>query len=95
LPASGYAFMPGYRVSLPRGPARRPPAPADPRLVRTADSDGRSVSAGWKPWRGTQGKELAEAEAESSGTAVVEFPGDTQILITRDFDAPCHLVHEA
>lgn len=35
------------------------------------------------------------AEAGSSGTAVVEFPGDTQILITRDFDAPCHLVYEA
>jgi uncharacterized protein YndB with AHSA1/START domain len=35
------------------------------------------------------------AEAESSGKAVVEFPGDTQILITRDFDAPGHLVYQA
>jgi uncharacterized protein YndB with AHSA1/START domain len=31
----------------------------------------------------------------SSGTAVVTLPSDTQILITRDFDAPRHLVYQA
>jgi uncharacterized protein YndB with AHSA1/START domain len=30
-----------------------------------------------------------------SGTAVVTLPTDTQILITREFDAPKHLVFEA
>ena len=31
----------------------------------------------------------------SSGTAVVTLPTDTQILITREFDAPRHLVYAA
>ena len=31
----------------------------------------------------------------SSGTAVVTLPTNTQILITRDFDAPRHLVYKA
>ena len=31
----------------------------------------------------------------SSGTAVVTLPTDTQILITREFDAPKHLVYKA
>ena len=31
----------------------------------------------------------------SSGTAVVTLPADTQILITREFDAPKHLVYRA
>ena len=31
----------------------------------------------------------------SSGTAVVTLPTDTQILVTREFDAPKHLVYEA
>ena len=31
----------------------------------------------------------------SSGKAVVTLPTDTQILITRDFDAPKHLVYKA
>jgi uncharacterized protein YndB with AHSA1/START domain len=33
--------------------------------------------------------------ATSSGTAVVTLPTDTQILITREFDAPKHLVYKA
>jgi len=33
--------------------------------------------------------------AVSSGTAKVTLPSDTQILITREFDAPRHLVYEA
>ena len=31
----------------------------------------------------------------SSGTAVMTLPSETQILITREFDAPKHLVYEA
>ena len=31
----------------------------------------------------------------SSGTAMVTLPTDTQILITREFDAPKHLVYKA
>ena len=31
----------------------------------------------------------------SSGTAVVTLPTDTEILITREFDAPRHLVYKA
>lgn len=31
----------------------------------------------------------------SSATAVVSLPSDTQILITREFDAPAHLVYRA
>ena len=39
-------------------------------------------------------KELVVVTA-SSGTAVVTLPTDEQILITREFDAPKHLVYEA
>ncbi len=35
------------------------------------------------------------AAAASSRTAVVTLPTDTQILITREFDAPRHLVYKA
>ncbi|MET8161507.1 SRPBCC family protein [Sphaerisporangium sp. NPDC005289] len=35
------------------------------------------------------------ATKASSGTAVVTLPADTQILITREFDAPRHLVYRA
>jgi uncharacterized protein YndB with AHSA1/START domain len=31
----------------------------------------------------------------SSGTAIVTLPTDEQILITREFDAPKHLVYKA
>jgi uncharacterized protein YndB with AHSA1/START domain len=31
----------------------------------------------------------------TSGSAVVTLPGDTEILITREFDAPKHLVYRA
>jgi uncharacterized protein YndB with AHSA1/START domain len=33
--------------------------------------------------------------AASTGTAVVTLPSDTQVLITRDFNAPRHLVYKA
>lgn len=35
------------------------------------------------------------ATMASNGTAVVTTPADTQILITREFDAPKHLVYKA
>ena len=35
------------------------------------------------------------AAATSSGSAVVTLPADDQILITREFDAPKHLVYKA
>jgi uncharacterized protein YndB with AHSA1/START domain len=35
------------------------------------------------------------ATVASSGTAVVTLPTDTQILITREFEAPKHLVYRA
>jgi uncharacterized protein YndB with AHSA1/START domain len=35
------------------------------------------------------------AAAASSRTAVVTLPTDTQILVTREFDAPKHLVYKA
>lgn len=38
---------------------------------------------------------MAAAPATSSGKAKVTLPNDTQILITREFDAPAHLVYRA
>lgn len=35
------------------------------------------------------------AEVTRKGSAVVTLPTDTQVLITRDFDAPKHLVYKA
>ena len=35
------------------------------------------------------------ATVTSSGTAMVTLPTDEQILITREFDAPRHLVYKA
>lgn len=35
------------------------------------------------------------AAVTSSGTATVALPTDEQILITREFDAPRHLVYKA
>ena len=34
-------------------------------------------------------------EVTSSGTAILTLPTDEQILITREFDAPKHLVYKA
>jgi uncharacterized protein YndB with AHSA1/START domain len=38
---------------------------------------------------------MAMVAATSSGTAVVTLPTDTQILITREFNAPRHLIYRA
>src|SRR4249919_3577463 len=40
-------------------------------------------------------KRRKEMAVTSSGTATVTLPTDTQILITREFDAPKHLVYKA
>src|SRR5258706_13301813 len=45
----------------------------------------------WKNSR-TRSREMA---VTSSGTATVTLPTDEQILITREFDAPRHLVYRA
>jgi uncharacterized protein YndB with AHSA1/START domain len=43
----------------------------------------------------TSSKRRKEMAMTSSGTASVSLPTDEQILITREFDAPRHLVYEA
>ena len=35
------------------------------------------------------------AQVTSSGSATVTLPADEEILITREFDAPRHLVYKA
>src|SRR3989449_7911705 len=45
-------------------------------------------------WRTSSGRRKEMAMA-SSGTATVTLPTDEQILITREFDAPKHLVYKA
>jgi uncharacterized protein YndB with AHSA1/START domain len=45
-------------------------------------------------WRSSKRKNRRMAMG-SSGTAKVTLPTDTQILITREFDAPKHLVYKA
>src|SRR5918999_840129 len=45
--------------------------------------------------RGTRERSKEMVAMASSGTAVVSLPTDTQILITREFDAPKHLVYRA
>jgi uncharacterized protein YndB with AHSA1/START domain len=45
-------------------------------------------------WRNSKKKKRRTAMG-SSGTARVTLPTDTQILITREFDAPKHLVYKA
>jgi uncharacterized protein YndB with AHSA1/START domain len=45
--------------------------------------------------RSTQERSKEMVAMTSSGTAVVTLPAETQILITREFDAPKHLVYRA
>src|SRR6266540_3078279 len=45
-------------------------------------------------WR-TSSRRRKEMAVTSSGTATVTLPTDEQILITREFDAPKHLVYKA
>src|ERR671918_512995 len=45
-------------------------------------------------WRSSS-RRRKEMAVTSSGTATVTLPADEQILITREFDAPKHLVYKA
>jgi uncharacterized protein YndB with AHSA1/START domain len=45
-------------------------------------------------WR-TSSRRSKEKAVSSSGTATVTLPTDEQILVTREFDAPKHLVYKA
>src|SRR5919205_4052369 len=55
---------------------------------------GRSAIRAWTPcWRSSRRRE--SEMATTSKSAVVTLPSDTQILITREFDAPRHLVYRA
>src|SRR6202163_2572337 len=63
---------------------------------RTTSSRGRDASIDWMLCWPSSSKRRPEVTAmTSSGKAVVTLPTDTQILITRDFDAPRHLVYKA
>src|SRR5450755_826465 len=46
-------------------------------------------------WKNSRTWRTEMAAVASSGTAVVTLPADTQILITREFSAPRHLVYAA
>src|SRR5687767_2163889 len=46
-------------------------------------------------WRNSKGRRKETMAMATSGTAVVTLPTDTQILITREFAAPKHLVYKA
>src|SRR5262245_34387375 len=57
---------------------------------------GRSGSSGWTScWRNSSRRRAGNMAATSSGTATVTLPTDEQILITREFNAPRHLVYKA
>src|ERR671911_2970252 len=57
---------------------------------------GKSGSRHWiSCWRNSNSMRRRPMAATSSGTAVVTLPTDTQILITREFAAPKHLVYKA
>jgi uncharacterized protein YndB with AHSA1/START domain len=46
-------------------------------------------------WRTSSERRKEVTAVTSSGAATVELPTDEQILITREFDAPKHLVYKA
>src|ERR1017187_1282214 len=59
-------------------------------------SRGRSASTSWMPcWPSSRKRSKEMKAVTSSGSAVVTLPTDTQILITREFNAPRRLVYQA
>src|SRR6266849_8628387 len=62
---------------------------------RTTSARGRSASTSWTSCWKTSNRRRKEMAMTSSGTAKVTLPTDEQILITREFDAPKHLVYKA
>src|SRR5260370_40438758 len=64
--------------------------------LRPTSGHGRSASiASTSSWRNSKKSRRNTMAVTTSRTAVVTLPTDTQILITRDFDAPRHLVYKA
>src|SRR5918998_1465464 len=62
---------------------------------RTSSGRGRSGSTRWRSCWKSSSERRKEMTMTSSGTAQVTLPTDEQILITREFDAPKHLVYRA
>src|SRR2546428_1201651 len=56
---------------------------------------GRSGSRSWTRCSRNSNKRRRKEMTVSSGRAVLTLPTDEQILITREFDAPRHLVYKA
>ena len=54
-----------------------------------------SGSTSWTSYWRTSSRRRTKMAATSSGTATVTLPADDQLLITREFDAPKHLVYKA
>src|SRR5437868_6937647 len=62
----------------------------------TTSGGGRSDSSGWTTcWKNSSKPKEDEMTVTTSRKAVVTLPTDTQILITREFDSPKHLVYRA
>src|SRR5262245_15744183 len=63
---------------------------------RPTSARGRSDSTSWMSCSRTSNRRRKElASVTSSGSATVTLPTDEQILITREFDAPKHLVYQS
>src|SRR5882762_10480752 len=63
---------------------------------RTTSAPGRRGSISWISfWRNSNNRRKTAMAVTSSGAAKVTLPTDDQILITREFDAPKHLVYKA
>src|SRR6478736_7395714 len=62
---------------------------------RRTSAPGPSGSASSMPCSRNYKRRRRTMAATSSGTATVTLPTDRQILITREFDAPKHLVYKA
>ena len=64
--------------------------------VRNSNSSGRSASPGWTSCLRNSSRQKRSTEMTAmtnNAVAVVTLPSDTEILITRDFDAPRRLVY--
>src|SRR5881396_3203383 len=63
---------------------------------RLTNGRGASGSTRWTTcWRSSNERRKEMGPVASSRTAVLTLPTDTQILITREFAAPKHLVYKA
>src|SRR4026208_57509 len=62
---------------------------------RSTSARGRSGSTSWMSCWKTSWRRRKTMAMTTSGTATVTLPTDTQILITREFAAPRHMVYKA